>query len=350
VVLRDRGALAWVDRGAPDAPLEDGATRFYRVRTFAHDGRVSSVVSSVTTATTAPLPKPPTGLRAFSRQPRSVPLAWNASADPVVAGYTVERSPRPDGPFEVVAELEGRHSTHVLDTGLGDLRVLYYRVSSRNPGGQRGAPTRVLRAVTKPAPLPPISLHAIQRRLGAIALAWEPNVETDLRGYLVRRWREGHLPELVAYVDAAQTRAEDPGVSAERTYFYSVAALDRDGLESRRSHAVRVDSIGYEWTASASPEEIRLRWNPRTDEGFVRARVTRSGGLWREKIFLTQSAELVDRDVTPGRQYRYRIGLERANGETAPPSRPIEIEPPRVGFVEIQAPTSRIPQPEGIPR
>src|SRR5262245_21536842 len=145
IALRDRGVLAWVDRGDPGAPLDDGATRFYQLRTFAHDGRVSRIASEVASATTAPLPDPPSGLRVFSGQPRTVPLSWNASSDPIVAGYTVERSPGPDGPFEVVAELDGRHATHLLDAGLGDLRVLHYRVSSRNLGGERGAPTKVLR-------------------------------------------------------------------------------------------------------------------------------------------------------------------------------------------------------------
>src|SRR4029450_7728843 len=91
-------------RGDPGEPLGDGAERFYRVRAFVHDGRLSSTASPVVTATSAPLPAPPDGLRAWSRQPRSIPLTWNPSRDPVVAGYTVERSPTPAGPFEVVAE------------------------------------------------------------------------------------------------------------------------------------------------------------------------------------------------------------------------------------------------------
>jgi len=348
--LRDRGVLAWVDRSAPDSPLGDGATRFYRLRTFAHDGRVSGSASLVAAATTAPLPAPPDGMRAWSRQPRSIPLTWNASPDPIVAGYTVERSPGPDGPFQVVAELDGRHSTHLLDTGLGDLRVLHYRVSSRNPGGERGAPSGVLRAVTKPAPLPPIALRVAERRLGAIALAWEPNVETDLLGYRLRRWRDGKAPQTIRYVGASQTGAEDVRVGSEKTYDYAVVAVDRDGLESRPSAAVRVTSLGYEWRASASPTEVWLTWNPRSEEGFVRARVTRSSALWREITFLTESASLRDRDVSPGHAYRYRIVLEHADGHSAPPSRPIAVEVPRIGFVEIQPPASRLPQPEGNPR
>ena len=160
-------------------------------RVRARRTRLVDRVAGASRATSAPLPAPPDGLRAWSRQPRSIPLTWDPSSDPIVAGYIVERSPNPGGPFEVVAELDGRQSTHLLDTGLGDLRVLYYRVSARNPGGERGAPSDVLRAVTKPAPLPPISLRVESRRLGAIALAWEPNVETDLLGYRLRRWRTG---------------------------------------------------------------------------------------------------------------------------------------------------------------
>jgi fibronectin type 3 domain-containing protein len=350
--LRDRGVLAWVDRGDAAEPLGDGATRFYHLRAFSHDGRVSSIASSVVSATSAPLPEAPEGLRAWSRQPRSIPLTWSPSRDPNVAGYTVERSPNPGGPFEVVAELEGRQSTHLLDTGLGDLRVLYYRVSSRNAGGQRGAPSDVLRAVTKPAPLPPISLHVESRRLGAIAFAWDPNVETDLLGYRLLRWYKGHPTQTILYVGADKTRAEDGEVAAEQEYDYSLIAVDRDGLESRPSAPIHVSGVGYEWRASANASEVRLAWNARPEEGFVRAHVTRTGSLWREHEFVTDAAELRDVDVTPGRTYRYRIQLERSDGSRAPASKPIDVAVPRrgAGFVEIQPPAPRIPQPDGNPR
>jgi fibronectin type 3 domain-containing protein len=350
--LRDRGVLAWVDRGEPAEPLGDGATRFYRLRAFAHDGRVSSSASPVVTATSAPLPAPPEGLRAWSRQPRSIPLTWDASADPIVAGYTVERSPNPSGPFEVVADLDGRQATHLLDAGLGNLRVLYYRVSARNPGGKRGAPSEVLRAVTKPAPLPPISLHVESQRLGAIAFAWEPNVESDLLGYRLRRWRAGQPAQTVTYVGADKTRTEDLRVSAEEDYDYALVAVDRDNLESRPSSPIHVTGVGYEWRVRANAQEVRLAWNARSDEGFVRAHITRAGSFWQERTFVTESAELRDSDVAPGRTYRYWIQLERGDGSRAPTSRPIEVSVPRSGsdFVEIQPPAPRIPQPDGNPR
>jgi hypothetical protein len=351
--LADRGTLAWVDEGGDEAPLGDGETRFYRLRSFDRAGRVSAIHSDVAPATTASLPAPPTGLRAYSQQPRSIPLVWRASDDPGVTGYTVERSPGPDGPFEVVAELEGRHTTHLLDAGLGDLRVLHYRVSSRNAADETGPPTEVLRAVTKPAPLPPIGLRVVGQRLGAVTLAWEPNVEDDLEAYRLLRWREGEdEPTPVGEVAVDQTRAEDDGVGAGEIVTYGVTAIDRDGLESRVSVPVQAAGVTYEWSATASAGGVRLRWNPRSDEGFVGARITRSRRPWGAVEHVVDGAELLDRDVVRGLTYRYVIELARADGSFAPPSQTIEVEIPEVGagFVEIQPPASRLPPPEGVPR
>ena len=98
--------------------------------------------------------------------------------------------------------------------------------------------------------------------------------------------------------------------------------------------------LGYEWRASASPHEVRLVWNARADEGFVRAHVTARERARQERAFVTETAELRDADVTPGRTYRYRIQLERSDGQKAPVSQPIAIDVPRTGagFVEIQPP------------
>ncbi len=350
--LRDRGALAWIDAASADAPLGDGETRFYRLRSFDREGRVSTLASDVAVATTAPLPAPPEGLRAYSRQPRSIPLVWRPSGDPSVSGYVVERSPGPDGPFEVVATLDGRHQTHLLDTGLGDLRVLHYRVSSRSPSGEPGPPSEVLRAVTKPAPLPPVGLRVVEQRLGAVALAWEPNVEPDLEAYRLRRWRDGGAEETVTYVGADATRTEDLAVGAGELVSYALSAVDRDGLESRASELVPAQGVAYEWAATASAGGVRLRWNPRRDEGYVRARVTRSRWPWGSVERRTEDDELLDSEVVSGRRYRYVIELERADGTFAPLSQPIEVAVPAAGagFVEIRAPAPRIPPPEDVPR
>jgi fibronectin type 3 domain-containing protein len=280
-------------------------------------------------ATTAPLPDPPKGLRAYSRQPREVPLSWQASEDPVVGGYVVERSPTPEGPFEVGARLDGRHATAFVDRGLGDLRVFYYRVAARNPAGSVGEPSPAVRAVTKPVPLPPLGLHVAVRRLGMNVLTWEPNVETDLALYRLFRMRQGAEPELVVTVDADTTTAADGGVSAGERVAYALVAVDRDGLESQTSDAVEVESEGYSLRASADPEGVRLTWNRRSEEGFQRARVQRTGWFTRRRSAYSDTGSYVDRDVVPGRRYRYVVVLEGPDGRAAPPSSTVEIRVPQ---------------------
>ena len=295
VPIWGRGVIAHVD-----ASPGDGATRFYRIRTFDRDGHLSQNVSPVVVGTTAPLPGAPKGLRAYSRQPREVPLSWRASVDPVVAGYRVERSPSPDGPFEAIAELSGRHATAYVDRELGDLRVFFYRVSARNPAGASGAPSDSVRAVTKPEPLPPLRLRLESQRLGINVLAWEPNVERDLAEYRLYRIGSAAPPRLVGSVGADHTATQDRDVAAGESVTYALVALDRDGLESRPSEPIRASGVRYGLTAEALHDGVHLRWDPRTEEGFVRARIERYAWLGRRVLGASDDGHYVDREALPG--------------------------------------------------
>jgi hypothetical protein len=322
-----RGMTARVD-GAGEAPLGDAVTRYYRIRAFTPEGRLSERVSEVVVGTTAPLPDPPQGLQAYSRQPRQVPLSWQPSPDPHVAGYRVERSPTSDGPFERIAELAGRHAIAHVDEGLGDLRVFYYRVAAVNPDGVPGPWSEPVRAVTKPAPLPPLALRVESQQLGANVLRWEPNVEEDIAEYRLYRRFPDAPPRLVTSVPAGATRARDPGVAAGESATYVLVAVDRDGLASRPSEPVVAEGTRYAVAADATPERVRLRWDPRSDEGFAGARIERVGWLGSRVLGSSADGEFIDREVEPGGIYRYVVVLTRPDAGEAPPSRPIDVRVP----------------------
>ena len=317
-------ATAFVDGSAGS----DGTTLFYRVRAFAATGAQGADPSAVVSATTAPTPAPPTGFRAYSHQPRSVPLAWEPSPDPTVGGYVVERSPSARGPFERLAQLEGRHSSVYVDRELGDLRVFYYRVAAVNRAGGPGPISDAIRAVTKPDPLPPAGLRLAGQRLGANRIAWEPNVEPDIVAYRVFRVREGSR-ELLAELPASQTSAEVAGVGADEQAAYSVIAVDRDGLTSKPAAPLAVASVGYGLVASARPGGVLLTWEGRREEGFRGARVLRHGALRAVEVGFSEDGTWVDREAEPGGRYRYSVVLERPDGARAPPSSPVEITVPR---------------------
>jgi fibronectin type 3 domain-containing protein len=336
-VLAGRNTTLWVDRGAPEgspngtpSALADGVTAYYRVRSFARSGQLGAEATLVASATTASPPAPPPALRAYSHQPRQVPLAWRASDDPNVTAYRVYRSPSFRGSFERLATVDGRFQTIYNDKGLGDLRVFYYRVAAVNRAGGEGRASEPVRAVTKPAPLPPLGLRVTEQRLGVNQLSWEPNVETNLVGYRLLRQRVGAKErEPVATLTPDQITAEDPAASADERIDYTLVAVDEDGLASDPAEPVVVTSVGYEISATARTDGVHLAWNPRSEEGFSGARVYRIGALSRNELAFVTGGSFVDTQAKPGGRYRYTVVLERADKTLAPASPVVEIQVPK---------------------
>jgi hypothetical protein len=169
-------------------------------------------------ATTDPPPSVPEGVQVYSNLPRRVVVSWEPSDDPAVAGYAVYRSPTAGGPFETQVSIDDRLNTVYEEEVDGDLRVMYYRVAAYNRFGGESAPSDPLRAVTKPAPLPPIDLLATSQSFGRVDLQWTHNVETDLEAYEV--WRTERSADSqrwsketrIVSIDAATTTFSDTGV------------------------------------------------------------------------------------------------------------------------------------------
>jgi len=311
--------------------LDDGSTWFYRVRAMTPAGTIASAPSEVESATTALPPEPPADLRAYSRQPRKVPLSWRPSEDRLVEGYRIYRSPTRAGPYQQIAELDGRFETTFVDAGLGDLRVFYYQVAAINSLGGLGEPTRPVRAVTKPEPLPPLNLRAAEQRLGSNLISWEPNVEPDIVRYRLLRTREsGETSEII--VPAAETWFEDRSVGAGEPVSYSIVAVDADGLESNPAMPVAIVSVGYGLEATPAENRVLLQWDAETAAPFRGGYVYRHEGFGRRNLGFTTESQFVDPEVQAGARYRYTVVLERPDASLAPPSQPVEVEiPPSVG-------------------
>jgi fibronectin type 3 domain-containing protein len=242
----------------------------------------------------------------------------------------VERSPTSRDPFQLLGEVDGRHETVYVDRDLGDLRVFYYRVSAFNAAGGIGAATRPVRAVTKPEPLPPVNLRVSEQRLGANELVWDPNVEEDIVEYRLFRTRSGNdKPKRVAAVSSDQTTATDHEVAAGERVSYTMIALDRVGLESDPAEPVEVESESYGLSATARPDGVHLEWNPRTDEGYLGGRITRTGQFQQKTLGFSAESSFVDADVRPGSTYRYFVVLEGPDQRLAPRSSPVEISIPK---------------------
>ncbi len=336
----DRYRVGWLDRGQDLAPkhqaprggsdLGDGFRYAYRVRAFAPDGSIAPAEeATVATGATAPPPAPPTGFQAFSHLPRRVALRWDVSDDVTTAGYVIYRSPSARGAYDTVAQIESRYETSWSDLGLGDLRVFYYRIASRNAAGGVGEPSASQRAVTKPEPLPPIGLALERQEVGRNTLRWEPNVEPDIERYeLLKRAGDDAPFRRIASVEASTPHAVDGELGAGERAVYAILAVDRDGLRSAVSRPLEVMGIGYALEAESGQGEIRLRWSPQVQQMLVETRVLRVGTFGERELGRTGDPHFEVRGLEPGQKLRVRLVGVRADGSEAPPSAVLEVQIP----------------------
>ncbi|MDP6540568.1 MAG: hypothetical protein QF410_13580 [Planctomycetota bacterium] len=336
--LAGRHQTRWLDQGADLAAkqgspggtgdLGDGHVYHYRVRAFDHEGHLAPVpATGLATARTAEVPAAPEGFHAFSRLPRRVALQWRPSDDPTTDGYVVYRSPTARGDFQAIARLEGRFETTWVDRGLGDLRVFYYRVASRNALGGIGEAGDPERAVTKPEPLPPIGLALAARALGRNDLAWSPNVEADLATYRLLRSRGEGPFEIVLEAPAGETRAVDEAVGAGEIVRYSLVAVDRDGLASAPSEPLEVTAVGYGLRASPLAGKVLLEWEAQAQEGLQETRILRVGALGAREIGRSVEPRFEAPVGGPGR-WRFQLEGIHPDGSAAPASSIAEVEVP----------------------
>jgi fibronectin type 3 domain-containing protein len=287
---RSRFATIFADSGPTPGSLGDGQTYYYRVQAHDRTGRVSPQHAAVE-ARTEEKPAPPGGLTIYSSLPRKVVLTWSPSERRNVATYGIYRSPTAAGPYERVALVPGRLQTLHEDRVDGDLRVMYYRITALNQFGGESEMTPPHRAVTKAEPLPPIGLAVGARRVGAIELRWEPNVEPDLLAYEV--WREertqlgwatqsrvGEVPLAGGNEVAAAPRFTDASVGCGQSVRYRVRARDRDGLTSDYSPGLEARALDLGLTIGPDGHGDReLRWDPARTQGWPRARIDLQRGM-----------------------------------------------------------------------
>ena len=329
-----------------------GQTVFYRVIALSASGESSpSGLAQVTTP--AERPSPPDAVSA-TPSATAVTVTWAAPADDggsPVTGYQIEVSTN-RALWRVVATSVSPSSLEFTHTGLSPATTYFYRVSARNSVGLSG-PSSVAQAETPPtAPGRPRQLVAHAMSYSEIQLTWRPPESTGgsrITGYKIER-----SPDRGSswFTIREQTGTEgssflDRDLEPATVYQYRVSAVSEAGVgePSGVAEATTYGPPGQPRALLAmtqSRSEILLEWQAPDTVGTAPVtgyRIERSadGGVsWltiRPSTGMTTTSYL-DRELQPGRLYRYRVSAESPAG----PSEPSE-------FAE-----ARTHGPPGIPR
>jgi len=284
----------------------------------------------------------PDNLRNTSSSNREIGLAWDPVLVGDVAGYTITRSDRPEGPFSLVGRRRGRFTSVFRDAGegpmqLGDGATYYYEVRAFDTSGSVGSAPASIAVRTDPRPSVPPGFQAYSSLPRRIALAWEPSLSSSVVGYtLYRSPSLGGTFDRIAYIDGRLNTVHEDTVPGDlRVMYYKLQAVNRFGATSDLVEPVRavtkpepLPPIGLQATPT-SIGRIDLRWDSNVEPDLARYQI------WRELDAQASArpiasvdattTEYSDRSLGCGQQVRYWLRAIDRDGLESDFSRPLEV-------------------------
>ena len=228
------------------------ASTTYAVEVLNTDGRGAGLSNQVQVSLAPTLPPPRDFVSWLSDE--GVTLTWQA--DPVPAEphvnyvYRVTRRMEGSQTWALVGEIamDNKSKYSVIDNNIEWEKTYYYRAEAVTLVSREGQPderidgddTSEIRVFADDIfpPAVPSGLQAVFSGPGQqpfIDLIWAPVPNIDLAGYNIYRHESGAEPVKIN-TDLVKTPAyRDANVTAGRTYFYSISAVDARGNESSHS-------------------------------------------------------------------------------------------------------------------
>ncbi len=295
--------------------------------------------------------------------PGKIVVTWTAGQKPNLAGFVVERSFMPNGPWETLM-------TQALPPGTGqyeddNLRggtSYYYRVRAVGPRGDLGPPSFAASAISTNPGAPPtvtgLSADAGQTR---VRLTWTP-VSIPVAGYFVERSAIASAGPGAAgttnWVRLNPLAVPEPlyddyiGTASGTALQYRVLAVALDNAEGPPSNAVQVTladrSLPGEPTivsASGAGGKVVLTFAPAMpEERTAQFLILRSGNAADQGVVLGDPLAGSARDyqdlyVSTGSTYVYRLVAVDAAGNRSDVTDPVIV---RVGSATIPKPSAPV--------
>ncbi len=215
-----------------DTNLDPNRQYNYRIFVRTSEGIVSSP-SEVFSATTKPLPKSISNLKATTDLPKKIILTWDADASGDFSHYAVYSSSNSIvAPMKVAEVSTNRYEDPINENGA----IRYYRVTAVDRDGQEGRKqSEKVQGMTLASPLAP-QLISTNFSGSSVELAWSG----DARCVNYAIYKDGPSGETEIDVGGA-TSYSDGDIKQGAEYKYSVICSDEYGLDSPKSNKAVIE-------------------------------------------------------------------------------------------------------------
>ena len=235
--IKGRENTKFVDKGKRDRPLDDNATYYYMITSY-NKVDVNSDPCTVASATTKPRPTAPTGLSAQGGLPGKIVLAWNPNPEKDIKYFHLYRK-EAEGKFKERTKLPSGQSQYE-DVKLDNGTRYVYQLQAEDNDKLLSDVSDSAEATTKPLPHPPTGLE-VQGVANGFELSWKPNPEPDIVKYKI------YVRSFLTDKKIGSTEATNFTIDTlkpDDEYTVSVTAVDKDGLESKKSEQIKVRTLG----------------------------------------------------------------------------------------------------------
>ncbi len=341
--INDREQQNFTDYGTAESEtygsLADDSRYYYTIRTRNRFG-IESSDAPVASAQTKGAPLPPTQVQAIENQAKKIPLLWTAGEDPDIRGYTIFRSEREQGPFQLIDVVHDRETQEYTDTGsrntpLADNTTYFYRIRSVNMVDVSSKDSDTVSATTKAVPAAVHGVRVSSNLFRKVTLHWPPEAETDIKEYEIFRGETPDELRMIAKVSAPATSYTDSDLRDGSTYWYQLRAIDQNRLKGAFFSPISASTkppptapTGLSAELVQSQPAIMLRWkaNPEKDihhyEVYSVGFMTTKIGDVRETFFMYTD------ELDPGDEYRFQVRAVDNDGLMGSFSRPVMIRIP----------------------
>lgn len=301
---------------------------------------------------------PPAIVQATASQGKIV-VTWTAGQKPNLAGYLVERSFMPNGPWEALMTQALPVSTaQYEDDNLRGGTTYYYRVHAVGPRGDLGPPSFAASAIpSNPGAPPAVTGLAADAGATRVRLTWTA-AAFPVAGYFVERntatpsgpgaAAAASWVRLNSHVNPEPQYDDYIGLASGVTLQYRVLAVALDNAEGPPSSPVQVTlpdrSLPGEPTitsVSGSGGKVVLTFAPAVpEERTAQFLVLRSGSATDQGVVLGDPLpgsvrQYVDQYVSQDETYFYRLVAVDAKGDRSDVTEPVIV---RVGAAAIPKP------------
>ncbi len=286
---------------------------------------------------------------------RSVLISWNPVKH--AAGYELFRGTCKSCNFNSIGKTD-KNMTRYLDKGglfshLGDDTTYFYRVAAIDSSGNIGKLSKIIKATTKPAPMPPENLKASNGKPKKIILTWNPSEDMSVIGYKLYRAnsRNTQFIKIATISGRLNTVYVDSKLKDGTKYFYKISSFNEVGATGVLSNPVAgVTKLPPLAPASVKaisnlPKRVVILWKPSPDNDIKNYDIERSESgenFYRIATVGGNMTRFTDKNLKAGTTYRYRIrAIDKDNikGDYSPVAeavtKPLPLAPTQVTASEM---------------